>query len=354
MTVSRRGESSQPIAPTTIRTFAAALGVHPSTVSRALREGADGKVSAAMRARIRAAAAAAGYRPNPWASSLRTSRTYALGLLIPHLVDVALAQMFEGAEDRARQLGYQAITAGTNDSADAEQELAEGLLQRRMDGLIIATAPLDDPYLDALHSRNVPFILLNRASGDHPSVRGDDELGGFLATSHLLSQGHRRIGMVAGQTRFSTSALRLRGFEQAHATAGIETDPSLVIASSFEPEGGLVAGTQLLARSPRPTAVFAVNDYTAVGVMAAARDLGLRVPADLAVVGYNDSNISALLSTPLTSVALPLREMGARAVDLLMQVLSGDRPESVVIPPTLRVRASSMNGRARGQSGRAS
>lgn len=343
--VSRNQPVSKPAEATTLRTLATELGVHPSTVSRALRTDGSGKVSAKMRARVLEAAGAAGYRPNPWASSLRTSRTYALGLLIPHLVDVALAQMFEGAEDRARQLGYQAITTGTHDEPEAERELVEGLLQRRVEGLILATATLVDPYLGELEQRGVPFVLLNRVSGSHPSVRGDDELGGFLATSHLIAQGHRRIGMVAGQIKFSTSALRLRGYKRALAQAGIPADPSLVVSSSFEPHGGLVAGTQLLAQTLRPTAIFAVNDYTAVGVMAAARDLGVRIPQDLALVGYNDSNISALLHTPLTSVALPLRRMGVEAVDLLLRRLRGEAADTVVIPPTLLVRASSTNSR---------
>jgi len=337
-----RGHSSGSRAPlATIRTIAEQLGVHPSTVSRALRGDGSGKISAEMRARVLAAAAAVGYRPNPWASSLRTSRTYALGLLIPHLIDVALAQMFEGAEARAREFGYQAITTGTHDDPAAERPLIQGHLQRRVEGLILATAMQSDPAIDEIDAIGTPFVLLNRASGDYPTVRGDDELGGYLATRHLIAQGHVTIGMVAGQTRFSTSALRQRGYERALAESGIPVDPSLIVKSTFEPRGGLVAGTQLLARKDRPTAIFSVNDYTAVGVMAAARDLGLRVPNDLALVGYNDSNISALLPTPLTSVALPLREMGEAAVDLLLKRIEGEEVESIVIPPTLLVRASS-------------
>jgi LacI family transcriptional regulator len=310
-----------------------------------LRGDGSGKISAEMRARVLEAAAAAGYQPNPWASSLRTSRTYALGLLIPHLVDVALAQMFEGAEARAREFGYQAITTGTHDDPAAERPLIQGLLQRRVEGLILATPTQDDAAVDELAAMEIPFVLLNRTSGNYLTVRGDDELGGFLATRHLIAQGHTRIGMVAGQSRFSTSALRQRGYERALAQAGIPIDPSLIVPSTFEPEGGLVAGTVLLAREDHPTAIVAVNDYTAVGVMAAARDLGIRIPGDLALVGYNDSNISALLPTPLTSVALPLRQMGEMAVDLLLRRIEGAEVESVVIPPTLLVRASSARSR---------
>ncbi|NJD28036.1 MAG: LacI family transcriptional regulator [Chloroflexi bacterium] len=334
------GASGRPAGSTTIRTIADELGVHPSTVSRALREDESRKISAATRARVLATAEALGFRPNPVASSLRTKKTRTVGLLIPRLADVVLARMFEGAEDRARQLGYQAITTSTRDEPGSERKLAEGLLERRVDGLILATSTTGDPYPDELERRRIPFVLLNRSSRDHPCVRGDDELGGYLATRHLIAKGHRRIALIAGPPELSTTALRRQGFERALAENDLHSDARLVMSSSLEPQGGFDAGTQLLARPDRPTAVFAVNDATAVGVMAAARDLGIRLPDDLAVCGYNDSDLSGLLPIPLTSIALPLRDMGRAAVDLLLARLTGQAAESVVLAPRLIARES--------------
>src|SRR5204862_5228631 len=126
----------------------------------------------------------------------------------------------------------------------------------------------------------------------HPSVSVDDELGGYWATKHLLGRGHHRVGFVAGPRRFSSAALRLRGFERAHAEAGFHVEPSLVRESGFDTASGAAAAAIMLARPAPPTAIFAVNDSVAIGVLAAARDLGLRVPDDLAVVGFNDNELS--------------------------------------------------------------
>jgi LacI family transcriptional regulator len=324
----------------TLRTIAEAAGVHPSTASRVLNSDSSARVGDETIERIRRIAARLGYEPNPWARSLRTNRTLMIGLIIPRLTDVVLAQMFEAAEDRAREKGYQAVTLSTRDKEEEERRLANILLDRRVDGLILATCHMGDPLLDELEEQGVPFVLMNRSSGDHPAVRGDDELGGYLAARHLLTQGHGRIGVVAGPTGISTTTLRLKGYRRAHEEGGLTVDESLIVPSSLGVEGGVAAGSQLLALSNRPTAIFAVNDSAAIGAMAAARDLGLRVPDNLAVIGYNDDEIAAMLPVPLSSVALPLRQIGRLAVDLLLQRIEGRSPASIVLPPRLVVRAS--------------
>lgn len=323
----------------TLRTIADRAGVHPSTASRVLTGG--GRVSESTAARVRAIAEELGYEPDLVARSLRTRRTFAIGMVIPRLSDIVLSLMVEAASDRARETGYQVVTMSTRDR-DAEQGvLVEMLLDRRVDGLILATAAMEDPVPDALAARGVPFVLLNRLSGAHPAVTGDDELGGYLATRHLLTQGHIRIGIVAGPPHVSTAVLRLRGFRRAHEEAGLAVDPDLVVHSSFSIEGGEEAGAQLLAPESRPTAVFAVNDFAAIGVMAAARDQRLAIPDDVAVIGYNDVAIAERLPIPLSSVALPLEEMGKFAVDLLLEQLAEKDMRSVLLPPTLHVRTSS-------------
>lgn len=323
-----------------------ALGVSPSTVSRALNPAQRGRIGAETVQRVRDAATAMGYAPHPWARSLRTKRTNTLGLVIPRLTDGVLALMFEAAEDRAREAGYFAVTLSTRDREGEQARLVSLLLERRVDGLILATPTVDDPSLDRIAERGTPFVLINRASGHHPGVRGDDELGGYLATQHLISNGHRRVGFVSGPMDVSTSSLRFDGYARAHREAGIPLDSSLVASSSFASEGGFVAAGQLLGRGDRPTAIFAVNDATAIGTLAAARDLGLRVPADLAVVGYNDTELAPMLQVPLSSVALPLEAMGHAAVDMLISVLAGNRPAARIFPPRLVVRASSRQQRA--------
>jgi LacI family transcriptional regulator len=326
----------------TIATIARQVGVHPSTVSRALNDG-SGRMSSPRAAQIRVVAEAMGYKPDPWARSLRTRRSGLIGLVVPRLTDGVLAEMFEAAEDRARSFGYQAVTSSTRDIDQEERRLVRTLTDRRVDGLILATATLDDPLLGELDQQQIPFVLLNRRSADYPVVRGDDELGGYLATRHLISNGHTRIGFISGPPGISTSEDRRAGYRRALDEASIEQDDSLIAGSSFSPEGGVRAATALLSGPNPPTAIFAVNDATALGTIAIARDLGMAIPRDLAIVGYNDTDLAALLPVSLSSVSVPVREMGETAVELLHERLAGQTPRSVIMPPRLVARASSTN-----------
>ncbi|HEY8450794.1 MAG: LacI family DNA-binding transcriptional regulator [Micromonosporaceae bacterium] len=325
----------------TLKSIAAAAGVHPSTASRALNGIPDARIPEETLARIRRIAAEMGYEPHPWARSLRTRQTMMIGLLIPRLTDVVLAKMFEAAEEHARAKGYQTITVSTFDRDSAQQELIDRLVDRRVDGLVLATATLGDPTLARLEQDGLPFVLLNRSSGDYPCVCGDDELGGYLATRHLLERGHRVIAHIGGPQSTSTGTYRLRGYKRALNEFGIRYNPNLVRYGRFDAASALKGAEELLSRPQRPTAIFAINDSSALGVMAAARRLGLKVPDDLAVVGYNDSEMAALLPIPLTSVQVPLEQMGQLAVDMLLDRINGVAVERVLLTPRLVVRESS-------------
>lgn len=333
----------------TLKTIAELAGVHVSTVSRALNPEEADKVHPATLRRVRALAEELDYEPDPWGRSLRTRRSMSIGLLLPRLIDGVLALMFEAAEDRARAHGYQAVTSSTRDRPDEQARLVAALLERRVDGLILATTLIDDPLLDQL-DEDVPFVLMNRSSDAHLSVAGDDVAGGRLATTHLLEQGHTRIAMVSGPRNVSTAANRTAGYREALSAYQVPVDDDLVVWSSFVAEDAHRDIAPLLDRPDRPdrpTAVVAVNDATAIGVLAAARDRGLRVPEDLAVVGYNDSPIAGMLPVPLSSVHVPLEHMGTLAVDLLISRLKGEAPRSITLMPELVVRSSSRPSRRR-------
>lgn len=332
------GQSSKP----TIYSIARALGVAPSTVSRALNPASRHRVGEETARRVLAKAAEVGYEPNRAAVSLRTSRTATIGLVVPRLTDQVVAVMSEAAEDTARRAGYQLITTSTRDRPEREGEIVAFLRARDVDGFILATATLDDHVVRGLAAADTPFILLNRKVEGHPAVAGDDELGGYLATRHLIARGHRRIGYIAGPLSTSTAADRGRGYRRAHREAGLDVDERLIVESTYRAEGGTAAAAHLLSSPEPPSAIFAVTDATAIGAMAVARDVGLKVPDDIAVIGYNDSDIASLLTVPLSSVRLPLAEMGRRAVELLLQWIdSGHPPASEVMAPQLMVRASS-------------
>lgn len=325
----------------TLQSIADRANVHVSTVSRALDPNPARPVSVETVARIRAIADEFGFEPNPWARSLRTNRTRTIGLVIPRLVDNVIATVFESAESAAEARGYQAITVSSGDDPERLDQATQRLLDRRVDGFLIAAARLDDPAIDRLDERGVPFVLLNRGSGRHVWFHADDELGAYLATRHLLDRGHRQIAHVGGVAHTSTGADRQRGYARALQSAGLPVDESLILESDLSIDSGVDTGNRLLSASNRPTAVFAANDYVAIGIMAAARDLAIRIPQDLAIVGFNDTRLSDAMPVPLSSVAIPLPTMGREAMNGLADLIEGNAVESKTYPVQLKVRASS-------------
>jgi LacI family transcriptional regulator len=255
---------------------------------------------------------------------------------VPDLANQNYATIAVGAEERAAVAGYALLVASGSSS---ERILA---LHGRIDGLLVGMATTETPRLGQF-GRGLPALLVNRREPcGIPSVTVDDEAGGALATRHLLSLGHRVIGHVAGPQHADTARRRLHGHVRALEEAGVESRPELVCETSFDEAGGHAAADRLLRLEPRPTALFVANVRAAIGVMAAARRLGLRIPDDLSVVGFHDAPFAGFLDPPLTTVRMPLREMGRQAVDSLLALLAGEPvvDSMVETPPELIVRGS--------------
>ncbi|MDQ1058372.1 LacI family transcriptional regulator [Arthrobacter globiformis] len=332
----------EPAAPGTIVTLkdvAAASGVSISTASRALDERTTSRSAAA--AHVRKIAEELGYRRNSFASSLRRGETRTLGVLVPRLSDTVMALMFEAVERAASGRGYFAMVASSGDDPEDERRAAETLLDRNVDGLILATARLDDELPRLLRQRGVAHALVLRTDGESPSAIGDDEVGGYLAVRHLIDLGHREIAVVTGPNFTSTGTARLAGARRALDEAGIKSREEWLIAAGYGIENGFTAGETLFAGKPRvrPTAIFAANDNIAMGVMAAAHRNGITIPDDLALVGYNDIPLAARLPTPLSSVRVPLDQIAATAIDLIIN--PGAEPHIRRSMPTLIPRQSS-------------
>lgn len=326
--------------PLTIREVAAAAGVSTSTVSRVLDERLPRSRSAAAE-RVRIAAADLGYRRDLSAASLRRGKTATIGVVVPRLTDTVMAMLYEALARACNRTQQFAIVATTDDEPHADRIAAEALLQRRVDGLVLSTAREGDDFPDVLTHRGVPFVLALRTDGKSHSSVGDDELGGYLATRHLLDLGHRRIGLIAGPTYASSARGRQVGFKHALAEAGVEPEPSLIVDSSFSIQAGAQATQLLMSQHPRPTAIFAVNDNTAVGALSALHALGLSVPDDLSLVGYNDIPIASRLPTPLTTVRVPFDQIAQAALELLATPLPAGQPRTRIATPTLIPRRSS-------------
>ncbi|MBJ7476064.1 LacI family DNA-binding transcriptional regulator [Rhodococcus sp. (in: high G+C Gram-positive bacteria)] len=335
--------------PPTLREIADQAGVHISTASRVLRqpEPADGWSDSALR--VRQVAEELGYQPNLWAASLRTRKTTTIGVVMPRLTDVVVATMFQGIEEAATAAGYSVLLSSPPDDLDAQRKAVEFLVSRQVDGLMLSSIHLPGTdFVDSLPLRSLPILLLNRHVDPAPSspnsslpfVSGDDRLGGYLAGKHLLDCGYRDLGVIAGPDHASTSRERVAGFRDALTEAGLELPPNRIVASEFEVQGGVDAAATLLSGNTRPDAVFTVSDTIAIGVLGVARDLGLSIPDDLALVGYNDIPVVSQLPVPLTTVRSPARKIGATGLEHLLALIAGRNVESVKLPVELIVRAS--------------
>jgi len=254
--------------------------------------------------------------------------------------------LYEALARACGRAGQFAVVATTDDDPRADRVAAQTLLQRGVDGLILSTARSGDTFPEELTARGVPFVLALRTDGRSLSSVADDRLGGYLATRHLLDLGHKRIGLIAGPDYASSSQGRVHGYRRAMAEALGEVDPDWVIGSTFGIDSGVEAAETLMRLPSPPTAIFAVNDNTAIGALSTLARLGLSVPGDVSLVGYNDIPIVSRLPTPLTSVRIPFDQIASAALDLLAQGASNDQDRIRIAAPTLIPRQSTSSPNA--------
>lgn len=322
----------------TLKDVARAAGVSTSTASRVLDERLPRSDTAAA-GRVRQAAADLGYVRDPLASALRRTGTNTIGVVVPRLTDTVMALLYEEIADAAAARGMFAVVASTHDQPDRERLAVQSLLRRRVDGIIRTTARTDSRLEGVELGPNVRDVLAIRGDGALSAAVGDDWLGGHLATRHLVDLGHRRIALVGGPTYATSAAGRRQGYLDALQEAGIAVDEALMVSGGFAVEDGETAALTLLTRPDRPTAVFAVNDHVAIGVLSIAARLGLRIPEDLSVVGYNDIPVVAKLPVPLTTVRVPFAQIAAGALSLLLDT-DADVVRTLTYAPTLIPRRS--------------
>ncbi|QXO17015.1 LacI family DNA-binding transcriptional regulator [Vibrio ostreae] len=325
--------------PVTLKDVAKVAGVSISTVSRILDERLP-KSKSKSAEKVRIIAKELGYTRDVMASSLRRGGTGTIGILVPRLTDTVMAILYEELAKAAQQSGYFTIVATCGDDVLEEEKAIESLLGRRVDGLILATSRIDSHATEKLRESGVPHTLVLRTDHISNSVVGNDVHGGYIATRHLIDLGHKRIGIVTGPDYSSNSLGRTEGYKQALAQAGIEFEPDLCIASRFDFESGQKAGALLFNLPIRPTAIFAVTDNLALGVISAAKELDLLPGEDFALVGYNDTPLATMLPTPISSVYVPLDYIAYKAFELLFSEKTGDMIE---IMPSLIPRSSSIH-----------
>lgn len=326
----------------TIADVAREASVSPMTVSRVINNRQD--VSLATRQRVLQVIDRLDYRPSGIARGLATRRTGTLGLVVPDVANPFFSDLVRGVEHVAYAQGYNVFLCNTEEDPQRELTVLESLEEKRIDGLVLCSSRLDEDQLQAALARHRSVVLVNRRleSGSVCSVIVDDETGGWLATRHLLRTGHRAIAFLAGPPNSHSGRLRTKGYHAALEEMGVSLLPDWVYPCHPGVAGGQRATHDLLAAHPEATGLFCYNDLVAVGALQACAELGRTVPDDLAIVGYDDILLSALVTPALTTCQVPRYDLGGQAVQLLLEQIEGCSQDSdeIVLQPELVVRAS--------------
>ena len=327
----------------TIADVAQHAGVSKTTVSHVIS--GNRPVSSGTRARVETAIAELGYRPDGIARSLRTRRTHMVALIIPDITNPFYPILARGLERALDGRGYRAFICNSDGETERELDFLAEVCDRRVDGIVIDSFHLTARDVEDITRNEIPVVWVGDAAPTHPaldSVRSDDEHGAFEATTHLISRGHRSIAIVDGPEGSGTA--RRDGYLRALSQAGIARAPELAVRCDWTRAGGAGALDGLLSAASPPTAVFCSNDLSAIGAIDAARDRGLDVPGDLAIVGFDDIEEAAMTTPPLTTVRNPAFETGETAGTLLADRMSNafdGAARTIRLAAPLIVRASS-------------
>ncbi|MAT98137.1 MAG: LacI family transcriptional regulator [Anaerolineaceae bacterium] len=335
----KRNKSSHEV---TIKDVAKEAGVSYSTVSRVVNN--KSYVNPDTRERVLQAMVRLGYQVNLHARSLAGGQSNVIGLLVVDLTTQYMGEIINGIDDVLAAHQYELMLYTTHRRKAKESAYVHMMARGLADGLLISLPREPEAYLKSLRQKGFPYVIIDHRT-EEPSdrfVSADNHQGGYEATKHLIELGHRRIGIVTGWTDMVSAQDRLAGYQAALAEAGILFSEELLYEGDFSQPGGFRGGSYLLDLAEPPTAVFASNDISAMGVIEAIRAQGLQVPHDISVVGFDDIPTAALLNPQLTTMRQPLQEMGRSATQMLLDMLKNPEtmPESIIFPTELIVRES--------------
>ena len=332
-----------------LRDVAKRASVSPMTVSRVINNAAS--VRPETRQRVEEVIAALGYIPNRLAQGLISRRTGTVGLILPDVANPFFAHVLRAAEITARRAGYRLLVCNTEGDAGLERDYIHNLISHQVDGLIIA--PVGDGSRNGLLPlirRKYPFVLLDRSVEgiDCDLVQGDSAGGAQRLVQHLIAIGHRRIAIILGPDDVSTTRERYSGYCEALKAAGLPLEPDLIAETTVDSPGGYRAMQQILRLDERPSAIFAVNNMTALGAMQALREQALSVPESVGLVCFDDVEHLAILAPFMTVVDQPAEAFGSMAAQMVLERIAGragEKPRLVRLPTTLIVRISCGAGR---------
>ncbi|WJK11906.1 LacI family DNA-binding transcriptional regulator [Pseudomonas fluorescens] len=325
----------------TIKDVAALAGISYTTVSHVVNK--TRPVSEEVRLKVEAAIKSLDYVPSAVARSLKAKTTATIGLLVPNSLNPYFAELARGIEDYCERNGYCVILCNSDDNPDKQRSYLRVLLEKRIDGLIVASAGGDSGLAQGLAGVKTPMVIVDRGleGVDADLVRIDHEYGAYLATRHLLELGHRDIATIGGPASTSVAQMRQAGFSRALKEAGVEVSPSRMLESDFTSTGGYNAASILLEHNP-PSAIFAGNDMIGIGVLRAAAERNVRVPAELSVIGFDDIQMSRYVYPALTTVGQSILQLGEMAAEVLLRRIAapGLATDQRIVTPSIVLRES--------------
>lgn len=327
----------------TIYEIAEHVGVSPATVSRALS--GKGYVRTELRDKILQVAKEMDYHPNTLARSLITGQSFIIGLVLPDITNPFFPAVARGVEDVAHRHGYNVILCNTDGNARKEADYLGVLQSKQVDGVIFTTSQVATNHVRQLVDRGIPVVLADRRMNVNCDfVVVDNIEGSYKAASHLVGLGHYAIGLITGPQRVTTGTERIEGYRRALRDHHVDVRDELICEGDYRENSGYRHTKQLLNLGRRPTAIFACNDLMAVGALAALEEEGIRVPEEVAVVGYDDIPFASVIRPRLTTVAQPKYEIGSIACEMLIERMKDrDKPkQEVVLKPNLIIRESSV------------
>ena len=327
--------------------MAESIGVHSSTVSRVMNPETRHLISHDVVEQVLKAARQRNFSPNRIAATLRTKRSRIIGVVLPDIANPVFPPILRGVEDELAKKGFIPLIANAEGGKERQRFVIDQMAGRQVDGLILATSGRKDPILEHCLEEGIPLVVVNRSedSGRASCVVSDNQLAMLLAVTHLVKLGHTCIAHVAGPNDLSTGYERRLGFLDAIREQGLKKTPCPVVESkAYSREEGRAACDTLLERHPGTTAIVAANDLLALGCYDAIRARGLRCPQDVSVVGHNDMPLIDSVAPSMTTVHIPLYEMGVRAATLMLEKLEGSSTAQVniVLRPELVVRESTI------------
>ncbi|MGC8971395.1 MAG: LacI family DNA-binding transcriptional regulator [bacterium] len=320
-----------------IQEVAKLAGVSPSTVSRALNNHPG--ISERTRQRIIEVAKKLHYKPNYRGQILTTRSTKNIGLLITDITNPFFPELVRGAEEKASEAGYTILLGNTSESEEKETNYLDFFSRGPVDGVIISASRISNEHIINLAEEGLPIVVINRIL-EHPKisyVSVDMEKGGYLATKYLVNLGHSRIAFINGPSLSEAAKRRLSGYKKALIESRIRYNPNLVSFNTPTAESGYREAVKLLYTKDPPSAIFTYNDLMAFGVIKAAKELSIKIPEELSIIGFDNIFFSNFTDPPLTTVKQPKEELGRKAVELLLKLMKGER-QNLVLEPELIIR----------------